>query len=144
MNNTYNERYAKMKDQMLAVMTDIAREVDGSVEEIQGDECGYMTSITRGDDQVLLTFTITEMDATLPGMQSDYKSSPVAGNFVFRGTDNSGETIVSWGPDNWTKECFAKWSDDDSWTVKIDQVNRQKSEIIGKLTNWQQANNLKP
>lgn len=122
------------RDEMLKIATSIATSVGASVEESGNDEYGFEFASEREDGDVLLvTFTVTPSTEGLG-----------AGNFIVRASGNDEETVINWGPDNYTDQCWAKYSDRDAWSAKLDTVRAHSSELADKIQTWQSSLAPKP
>jgi len=125
----YGSRYEKHRQEMKTLMEAAAAEFGVELTEENGDDKGFSFPVERGDGAVLWVELLV-VDAGDMGEGPEDSQ----GNFIVRLGD--GEYTQSWGPGNYTAECWADYDDDEAWGGKLHSVRDQIIAVPSMVEEW--------
>lgn len=125
----YNARFDKLREEMRSIAQGMASRFDAEVFEEGGDDKGFTFLVERDGDALGVEFLLVDAGQAGEGPED------TQGNLVVRLGD--GEFTRSWGPGNYTAECWADYGDDDAWRDKVAAVRDQAVAIPLMIEDWQ-------
>jgi hypothetical protein len=133
----YDRRFETHKEEMRELVAKAAETFGAEVIEETDSDKGFSFAVERSDGRYFgVSLVISDSG------DADDEIYDVHGNFAVR--FERGDESWTFGPGNYTDDCWANYDDDGTWRSKLDKLRQEFAKIPVLIEEWQAAAGPKP